>query len=170
MKKILSLLSILTITFSGLGFSITGEAASTSAKAAILIDAENGRILYEQNAYTKLPMASTTKIMSTLLAIEKGNLDEQFKVDDNAIKVEGSSMGLKSGDLVTMRDLCYGMMLPSGNDAANAAAVKIAGSVEKFVKMMNKRAAKLLLRRVLTTIPTTIIRPLTIWQSSLFML
>lgn len=143
MKKILSLFTILLITFSCFGFSITGEAASTSAKAAILIDADNGRILYEQNAYEKLPMASTTKIMSTLLAIEKGNLDEQFKVDDNAIRVEGSSMGLKSGDLVTMRDLCYGMMLPSGNDAANATAVRIAGSVEKFVKMMNKRAAKL---------------------------
>ncbi len=143
MKKILSLFTILTITFSCFGFSIAGEAASTSAKAAILIDAENGRVLYEHNAYTKLPMASTTKIMSTLLAVENGNLDEQFKVDDNAIKVEGSSMGLKSGDIVTMRALCYGMMLPSGNDAANATAVRIAGSVEKFVSMMNKRAADL---------------------------
>ena len=143
MKKILSLITILTITFGCFGFSITGEAASTSAKAAILIDADNGRILYEQNAYTKLPMASTTKIMSTLLAVENGDLDEQFQVDDNAIKVEGSSMGLKSGDLVTMRDLCYGMMLPSGNDAANATAVRIAGSVEKFVSMMNKRAGEL---------------------------
>ena len=154
MKKILSLFTILTITFCCFGFSIAGEAASTSAKAAILIDAENGRVLYEHNAYTKLPMASTTKIMSTLLAVEKGNLDEQFKVDDNAIKVEGSSMGLKSGDIVTMRALCYGMMLPSGNDAANATAVRIAGSVEKFVAMMD-----------LTIIQTTIIQLLPIWQS-----
>lgn len=143
MKKILSLFTILSIAFSCIGFSVTGEAASTSAKAAILIDADNGRILYEHNAYTKLPMASTTKIMSTLLAVENGNLDEQFQVDGNAIKVEGSSMGLKSGDIVTMRALCYGMMLPSGNDAANATAVRVAGSVEKFVSMMNKRAGEL---------------------------
>lgn len=143
MKKILSLFTILAITFSCFGFSVTGEAASTSAKAAILIDAENGKVLYEHNSETKLPMASTTKIMTTLLAIENGKLDEQFKVDENAIKVEGSSMGLKSGDIVTMRALCYGMMLPSGNDAANATAVRVAGSVEKFVSMMNKRADKL---------------------------
>lgn len=143
MKRIISLFTIFSITFSCFGFSIVGEAVSTSAKAAILIDADSGRVLYEQNANIKLPMASTTKIMSTLLAIENGNLDEQFKVDDNAIKVEGSSMGLQSGDLVTMRDLCFGMMLPSGNDAANATAVRIAGSVEKFVAMMNKRAGEL---------------------------
>ena len=143
MRKILSLFTIFTIAFSCFGFSIVGEAVSTSAKAVILIDADSGRVLYEHNANTKLPMASTTKIMSTLLAIENGNLDEQFKVDDNAIKVEGSSMGLQSGDLVTMRDLCFGMMLPSGNDAANTTAVRIAGSVEKFVSMMNKRAGEL---------------------------
>ncbi len=143
MKKVISLFTILTITFSCFGFFITGEAVSTSAKAAILIDAESGRVLYEHNAYTKLPMASTTKIMTTLLAVERGNLDKQFKVDDNAIKVEGSSMGLKSGDLVTLRALCFGMMLPSGNDAANATAVRIAGSIEKFVAMMNKRANEL---------------------------
>lgn len=145
MKKLLSFFTILSITiccfFSG--FCIVGGAVSDSAKASILIDADSGRVLYEHNSKKKLPMASTTKIMSALLAVENGNLDEQFKVDDNAIKVEGSSMGLKSGDLVTQRDLCYGMMLPSGNDAANATAVRIAGSVENFVSLMNKRAAEI---------------------------
>lgn len=145
MKRTLSFLTILLITvgcFSA-SFTIVGGAVSDSAKAAILIDADSGRVLYEHNSNKKLPMASTTKIMSALLAVENGNLDEQFKVDENAIKVEGSSMGLQSGDLVTMRDLCYGMMLPSGNDAANAAAVRIAGSVEKFVSLMNKRAREM---------------------------
>ncbi len=143
MKKILSLFTIFILTISCSGFSVAGESVTDSAKAAILIDADSGRVLYKHNAKMKLPMASTTKIMTTLLTIENSNLDEQFKVDESAIKVEGSSMGLKSGDIVTMRDLCFGMMLPSGNDAANATAVRIAGSVEKFVAMMNKRAGEL---------------------------
>lgn len=114
-----------------------------SARSAILIEADTGKIIFEKNAYEKLPMASTTKIMSTLLSIESGNLDEYFTVDSNAIKVEGSSMGLVEGDIVTKRALCYGMLLPSGNDAANATAVKVAGSVEGFVAMMNEKAEKL---------------------------
>ncbi len=110
---------------------------------AILINAETGDVIYEKNCDKIAPMASTTKIMTTLLALEQGNLDEPFVVDSNAIKVEGSSMGLKEGDYLTIRDLCYGMMLPSGNDAANAVATKIAGSIDEFVKMMNVRAHEL---------------------------
>lgn len=85
-------------------------------------------------------MASTTKIMSALLTLEQPNLDEYFTVDPDAIRVEGSSMGLVEGDQVTLRALAYGMLLPSGNDAANAAAVKIGGTTENFIAMMNKRA------------------------------
>lgn len=116
---------------------------AVSAKGAILIDAATGEILFEKNCKEKLPMASTTKIMSAMLALESGNLDEEFVVDSNAIKVEGSSMGLQEGDRVTMRALVHGMLLPSGNDAANAAAVRICGSVEAFVKLMNERAEEL---------------------------
>lgn len=145
MKKLLRLFLAVFIMLSCFlnSYFLVGEAVSDSAKATILIDADSGRVLYENNSKKKLPMASTTKIMSALLAVENGNLDEQFKVDDNAIKVEGSSMGLQSGDLVTQRDLCYGMMLPSGNDAANATAVRVSGSIEKFVSLMNKRAGEL---------------------------
>ena len=114
-----------------------------SAESAILIEAETGRVLFEKNAYERRPMASTTKIMSTLIALGQDDLDEYFTVDSDAINVEGSSMGLKEGDSVTLRALCYGMMLPSGNDAANATAVRIAGSVEKFVGMMNEKADEL---------------------------
>ena len=108
-------------------YVLRGDCAETpevSAKAAVLISADTGEIIFEQNSSEKLPMASTTKIMTTLLCIESGGLDEKFVVDSEAIKVEGSSMGLREGDTVTKYALCCGMLLPSGNDAANAAAVR----------------------------------------------
>lgn len=114
-----------------------------SAKSAVLISADTGEMIYSLNAGEKLPMASTTKIMTTLLCLESGNLDEEFVVDSEAIKVEGSSMGLVEGDIVTKYALCCGMLLPSGNDAANATAVKLAGSLEAFAVMMNERAEEI---------------------------
>ena len=122
---------------------LTAHAEDCSAKGAVVIDAGTGTVLYEKNPRKKLPMASTTKIMSALLALESGDLDTEFTVDSEAIKVEGSSMGLQEGDTVTMRALVCGMLLPSGNDAANAAAVRVAGSTEDFVRMMNERAEQL---------------------------
>ena len=120
------------------------DLSEISAKSAIVIDGETGDVLFEKNAYERRPMASTTKIMSVLLVLESGeDLDKQFVVDSEAIKVEGSSMGLQDGDKVTLRDLCCGMLLPSGNDAANAAAVRVAGSIGKFVQLMNKKAEQL---------------------------
>ena len=117
--------------------------AGLSAKAAILIDAQTGTVIAEKNEKQRLPMASTTKIMSALLLLESGDLDTPFRVDNEAIMVEGSSMGLCEDDVVTKRALCYGMLLPSGNDAANQTAVTLAGSTEKFAEMMNQRAEKI---------------------------
>lgn len=114
-----------------------------SAKACVLMDAETGQIVYGLNENEKRPMASTTKIMTTLLTLESGDLDAPFTVDSAAIQVEGSSMGLQAGDTVTKRALCIGMLLPSGNDAANAAAVAVAGSIPAFLEMMNARAQKI---------------------------
>lgn len=114
-----------------------------TAKGIVVIEASSGRVLFEKNAYEKLPMASTTKIMTALLALEQNNLDEPFIVNEKAIQVEGTSMGLKAGDEVTLRTLAYGMLMPSGNDAAGAAAVKIAGSLPKFAKMMNEKAQEI---------------------------
>ena len=114
-----------------------------SAKGAVVINASTGETLFKLNAEKRLPMASTTKIMTTVLAIESGRLDEEFTVDSNAVRVEGSSMGLRENDRVTLRSLCYGMMLPSGNDAANCTAVRVAGSVSAFVEMMNKKAREI---------------------------
>ncbi|MBP1558374.1 MAG: D-alanyl-D-alanine carboxypeptidase [Oscillospiraceae bacterium] len=113
------------------------------AKSAVVMEALTGRVVFWQQGDTPMPMASTTKIMTTLLALEQQNLDDPFVVDGGAIRVEGSSMGLREGDTVTLRALCYGMMLASGNDAANAAAVCSAGSMEAFVEQMNERAAQL---------------------------
>lgn len=123
--------------------AVCANKPNVSARAAVLITADTGEIVYSVNCDAKLPMASTTKIMTTLLCLESGDLDEQFVVDSDAIKVEGSSMGLQEGDIVTKYDLCCGMLLPSGNDAANATAVKIAGSIEAFADMMNERAAQI---------------------------
>ncbi len=114
-----------------------------SAKSAVLIEADTGRVIWQKSADTTLPMASTTKIMTTLLTLESGNLHEEFTVDSDAITVEGSSMGLCYGDVVTKYALCCGMLLPSGNDAANAAAVKLAGDMQTFADMMNAKALEI---------------------------
>ncbi|HIZ56001.1 MAG TPA: D-alanyl-D-alanine carboxypeptidase [Firmicutes bacterium] len=116
------------------------EKPSVSASSAVLIEAKTGKVLYGLNEHERRSMASTTKIMSALLTLEAGELDTMFTVDSQAIHVEGSSMGLREGDQVSLRTLAYGMLLASGNDAANAAAVAVAGSVEEFVDCMNERA------------------------------
>lgn len=135
-------------------FAESAVPSVSAQNGAILMDADTGDVLFEQNADVVAAMASTTKIMSAWLALESGDLDTPFVVDENAIKVEGSSMGLQPGDQVTMRDLCYGMMLPSGNDAANAAAVKIAGSIDNFVAMMNERAKQINMTQTVFATPS----------------
>ena len=114
-----------------------------SAQAYVLMEADTGKVLLSKNGDEKRPIASTTKIMTTLLCLESGGLDDWFVVDPESIRVEGSSMGLQEGDVVTKRMLCYGMLLPSGNDAANATAVRLAGSIPEFAKLMNARAARI---------------------------
>lgn len=115
-----------------------------SAKAAVVIDGVTGEILYSQNCDEKLPMASTTKIMTALLLCELGgDLSKEIVTTREMVTVEGSSMGLQVGDTVSYHDLLYGMMLASGNDAANTTAIALAGSVSKFVDIMNDRADKM---------------------------
>ncbi|MBQ7009305.1 MAG: D-alanyl-D-alanine carboxypeptidase [Ruminococcus sp.] len=114
-----------------------------SAKAYVLLEAQTGKVIASKDEHKMLPMASTTKIMTTLLMLESGGLDDEFMVDNEAIKVEGSSMGLCENDIVTKRALCYGMMLPSGNDAANQTAVMLAENTDNFAVMMNERASEI---------------------------
>lgn len=121
----------------------TPDGWRTSAKAAVVMEMKTGRILFDQNGEERLAQASTTKIMTTLLALEETDIDTYFTVDSGAIHVEGSSMGLQEGDRVSLRQLCYGMILPSGNDAANATAVYLGGDIPSFAALMNERAAQL---------------------------
>lgn len=133
---------IITLFFCAL-FFLQYSAYALSAESAILIDADSGRVLFEHNAFTKRPMASTTKIMTGLIACEKGKLDEMVTVSPYASGTEGSSLWLKIGEKLSLEDLLYGLMLKSGNDAAIAIAEHIAGNVDAFVLMMNERAKEL---------------------------
>lgn len=114
-----------------------------TAAAAALIEANSGKLLLSGNSNSRLPMASTTKTMTALVVIENCCLDETVEVTADAAGTEGSSMYLSCGERLSVRDLLYGLMLLSGNDAAVALAVHVGGTVESFVRIMNDRAAKL---------------------------
>ncbi len=114
-----------------------------SARSAVLMDAATGRILYEENAEEKSLIASTTKIMTGLLVCEAGELDAVVAVPTEAVGIEGSSMYLQAGETLTRRELLYGLMLRSGNDAAAALALTVAGSLSAFAAQMNEKAARL---------------------------
>ncbi|WP_122789870.1 D-alanyl-D-alanine carboxypeptidase family protein [Intestinibacillus sp. Marseille-P6563] len=120
----------------------TGTAGAVSARSAIVLDAQTGAVLFEQNADEILPMASTTKIMTALVALEQGDLDRTYTVKKEYTLVEGSSMYLKEGEEITLRDTLYGLMLMSGNDAALAIAGEC-GGLESFVAAMNDKALEL---------------------------
>ena len=124
-------------------FPCQTKAVSTSAAAAILVDADSGRVLYERNADAKMLIASTTKIMTALVAIRKGNLSDVVTVKREATLTEGSSMYLKEGERLTLETLLYGLMLCSGNDAAVAIAEHVGGSQAGFVRLMNETAEEL---------------------------
>lgn len=119
-------------------------APATQAKAMCLIEAQSGRILAERNCNARLPMASTTKIMTAITAIENcDDLDEVFEVSPKAIGVSGTSLYLREGERHSVRDLLYGLMLVSGNDASVAIGERVGGSREHFVDLMNFTAHRL---------------------------
>lgn len=116
-----------------------------SARSAVLLAADTGSVLFEKNCFAQLPMASTTKIMTALLTLEEADRlgDPVVEITEEMVAVEGSSMGLLAGDKIALSGLAAGMLLASGNDAANAAAIYLAGSLEQFVESMNQRAKKI---------------------------
>ncbi len=120
--------------------SFPHRAVAVSAQYACVMDMQTGQVLYEKNSRERHSMASTTKIMTALVAIENGTLSDLVTVGKNAAGVEGTSLYLKKGDKVSLEDLLYGLMLQSGNDAAIAIAEHISGSVESFAKLMTERA------------------------------
>ena len=125
-------------------FSLPIYAMDTSAKGAVLIEGDSGKIIYEKNAYTPLPMASTTKIMTGIVVIENcNNLDKKYKIPSQAIGTEGSSIYLKDGEELTIRELLYALLLESANDASVALAILTSSSVDCFVEKMNEKACEL---------------------------
>ena len=140
LKKLISILVILSMSVLRVSAS---EAITLSAECAVVINVHTGEVLYSKNHDRRCSMASTTKIMTSLLAIESGKLQSEIIVTDDMLGVEGTSMGLLTGDSVSLEELVYGMMLASGNDAANVTALFLGGSIENFASMMNKRASEI---------------------------
>ncbi|MFI3206334.1 MAG: D-alanyl-D-alanine carboxypeptidase family protein [Clostridia bacterium] len=121
------------------------NAQDISAQSAVVIDADSKTILYEKNAYEQLSMASTTKVMTSIIACDyiSENGDLLVLITEEMVAVEGSAMGLKSGDKILLSDLIVGMLLPSGNDCANSVAFAVAGSLENFAVLMNEKASEI---------------------------
>jgi D-alanyl-D-alanine carboxypeptidase len=117
-----------------------------SAQSAIVVDASTGRVLYEKNGFTPMAMASTTKIMTAVVAIENMPLDTKIKIPAEAVGIEGSSIYLCKDEILTLEELLYALLLASANDAATAIAIAVGGSVENFADMMNETAKRLGLR------------------------
>ena len=116
------------------------KAYGISAQNAILMDSATGRVLYEKNADERSLIASTTKIMTALIVCEQCNVLDRMRIPKEAVGIEGSSMYLREGEVLTLQELLYGLMLSSGNDAAVALAIYCGGTVEGFAEMMNDKA------------------------------
>ncbi len=116
---------------------------SVSAKSAILIEARSGEVIWQKDADRRMPMASTTKIMTALVALDSGDVGRTVSVSKDAVGIEGSSIYLYPEEELTLLELIYAMMLESANDAAAAIAIEVGGSVEGFAALMNKKADEL---------------------------
>lgn len=144
----LGLIAAFVFGTSSAGFaSAAPEPVSTHAKASALIDVESGRLLYSHNGDTPMRIASLTKIMTAIVAIEHGNLTDMVKTSKRAAGKEGSSIYLQLGEEMSLSNMLYGLMLRSGNDAATAIAEHVGGSEEGFVHLMNEKAAFLGLKQ-----------------------
>lgn len=119
------------------------KALSVTASSAILMDMDSGRILYQKDIHNQRLIASITKIMTAVIAIENGNLDDVVTVGEEVLTMYGSNIYIELGETMTLRDLLYGLLLRSGNDAAIVIGTYIGGSEEKFVEMMNKKAKEI---------------------------
>lgn len=135
MKKLILLLLLL--------IPISVKGIETSARSAILMDLDSNRVLYEKNIHEKRSVASISKIMTAVVAIESGKLDSKVIIGDEIKTAYGSGIYIQVGEEMTLRDLLYGLMLRSGNDAALAIAKYVGGSVDNFVVMMNDKAKEI---------------------------
>lgn len=122
---------------------VPGRAKAVSARSYLVLDAQTGRVLAEQNADQQSLIASTTKIMTALVVCEQCNVLDRVRIPSQAVGIEGSSMYLQAGEVLTVQELLYGLMLRSGNDAAVALAIYCGGTVEGFAQLMNDKARAL---------------------------
>lgn len=141
--KMRKLIQTAALLFAVVFFAVPCTAVDCSADCAIVIDADTGAVLYEKQADTRSLIASTTKIMTAVVALEHCDPDAEFVIPSEATNIEGSSIYLQAGQIVSVRELLYGMLLSSGNDAAVALALACSGSVDEFVVQMNLKAQKL---------------------------
>ena len=125
---------------------LPNRAEAISAKQAYVLDALSGRVLYEKDSGTRSLIASTTKIMTALIICEQCNVLDRMRIPKEAVGIEGSSMYLQEGEVLTLQELLYGLMLQSGNDAATALAIYCGGTVDGFAELMNDKARNLGLR------------------------
>lgn len=157
LRKIFALFVVsvtLLLCFDTLIRAETLEASlDVSASSAVLIEASSGRVVFEKNADQKRSMASTTKIMTALVAIENADPDMTVKIPKEAVGIEGSSVYLIENEVLTLRDLLYALMLQSANDAATAIAIAVGGNVENFAAMMNAKAREIGLKNTSFTNP-----------------
>lgn len=124
-----------------------------SSRIALVYDRASGKVLYEKNGYKQTKMASTTKIMTTIIVLENTNLSDTVIVSKKAAGTGGSRLGLKTNDKITVNDLLMGLMLESGNDAAVTLAEYVGGSIQGFANLMNKKAAELGLKNTNFVVP-----------------
>ena len=143
MKKLFFTFAILILFLTSLVSSYAVEMPDISAKSAVVICADTGEVVFEKDAYQKMPMASTTKIMTSVLALEFGSDEHFLTVTDEMVSVEGSSIGLLPDDKISLKTLVKGMLLESGNDAANSVAHIVGGSTPNFVAIMNSKAKEI---------------------------
>ncbi|WHY22879.1 D-alanyl-D-alanine carboxypeptidase family protein [Bacillus velezensis] len=137
------LIVIISFLFANVNVNTAHAAINVSAKSAIVIDGTSGRVLFAKDEHEKRRIASITKIMTAVLAIESGKMEETVTVSANAVRTEGSAIYLTEGQKVKLKDLVYGLMLRSGNDAAVAIAEYVGGSLDGFVYMMNQKAEQI---------------------------
>ena len=143
-KRILSILIFAAVIFSLFTIYIySSDQPRLSARSAVLYEPETNTFLFKQNEDEHLAMASTTKIMTALLALENLDLDALVEIPGDAVAIEGSSLYLEEGEILSVNDLLYGLILQSANDAAVALAIEISGSTEAFAALMNERAIDL---------------------------
>ncbi len=142
-KIYLSLCLSLFLLFTSLVNSVYADDMYIDAVSAIALDCDSKVVLYEKNAYTTIEIASTTKIITALVAIKCGDLNKKVVVSEKAASIRGSTIGLRKGEEITIKELLYGLMLRSGNDAAIAIAEGVSGSIDEFLKLMNEYALEI---------------------------